>query len=49
MIAKLVCWWHGHKRGKLDKELSSQTEKVYRCSRCTATWSRKIAMKAKAA
>lgn len=40
--ARLACSLRGHKRGKLDKELSTQAAKVYRCPRCSETWSRKI-------
>lgn len=47
MIAWIKCRFAGHLRGKRDKALTSQTEVVYRCPRCTATWSRKVA-KAKA-
>lgn len=44
---RLRCAIGGHLRGKLDKTLTTQAAKVYRCKRCTSTWSRKVA-KAKA-
>lgn len=43
MIAWLKCKFAGHLRGKLDKTLTTQAEKVYRCPRCSSTWSRKVA------
>lgn len=42
MIAWLKCKFAGHLRGKLDKALTTQTEKVFRCPRCRSTWTRKV-------
>jgi DNA-directed RNA polymerase subunit RPC12/RpoP len=46
MLARIKCWFGGHQRGKRDAALSTQTEKVYRCPRCSSTWSRKVSAKA---
>lgn len=51
MIARLICWWKGHKRGKRVVYTvggpESDGEREYECPRCGATWIRKI-RKAKA-
>lgn len=43
MIAKLICYFRGHLRGKRDRAQSNQEKIVYRCPRCGGTWTRKPA------
>jgi hypothetical protein len=45
MIARLKCWFLGHKRGKkVESVTSTGTVPVntYRCPRCRAQWTRKV-------
>ena len=54
MIARLICWYKGHKRGKrILRMISGGTvehngvpvkagESLYECPRCKATWTRKV-------
>jgi hypothetical protein len=46
MIARLICWINGHKRGKRLYASSMPADEfkgknVFRCPRCGATWTRK--------
>jgi hypothetical protein len=45
MIARLICWWAGHRRGKRVGITATGTRggvyAEFRCPRCNATWSRK--------
>lgn len=34
MIAKLICWWHGHKRGKFLRAEENGKVKIFACPRC---------------
>lgn len=34
MLAKLICFFKGHKRGKRVESLSNGTVKVFECPRC---------------
>lgn len=48
MIAKLICWLYGHKRGRrLTASMVTTTStgpetNRFECPRCAATWTRKI-------
>lgn len=44
MIAKLMCWWKGHKRGKFLRAEDNGRVKVFSCPRC----GRETSYKAKA-
>lgn len=46
MIARLICFFKGHKRGKrLTASMATTTStspvNTYECPRCRATWTRK--------
>lgn len=34
MIGKILCWWHGHRRGKFVRAENNGAVKVYACPRC---------------
>lgn len=34
MIARLTCWWNGHKRGKFLRAEDNGRVKVFGCPRC---------------
>lgn len=40
MIARLICWLVGHKRGV--RTIQSADHAKFQCPRCKATWERKI-------
>ena len=47
MIARLKCWWSGHKRGKrvritIEGEPGVMVTNQVECPRCKATWTRKV-------
>lgn len=47
MIAKLICWWKGHRRGRRVPPLRVGTATtLFQCPRCHATWSRRTKAKA---
>jgi transposase-like protein len=43
MLNRLLCWWFGHKRGKLIMVLNTAEipKNRYKCPRCHSTWDRK--------
>jgi hypothetical protein len=45
VIARLICYFTGHRRGKFHSLIRDADNKVtarmYICPRCTATWTRK--------
>lgn len=42
MIARLICWWKGHRRGKrLTGEVAQPGFGHFQCPRCGARWVRK--------
>ena len=42
VIAKLICWWRGHKRGKRTAGTGVLGTHEFRCPRCGALWYRKV-------
>jgi transposase-like protein len=45
MIARLICWLVGHKRGIrfTDSTVTTTAQEArFRCPRCKDTWSRKV-------
>lgn len=34
MIARLICWWKGHKRGKFLRAENNGRTKIFGCPRC---------------
>lgn len=46
IFAKLVCWWKGHRRGRVSSLIRAEGSevviaKMFICPRCDATWTRK--------
>ena len=49
-LAKLWCWFRGHKRGvrvAYSADVPAGSMIHYRCPRCAATWARKMPKAAK--